>query len=67
MSFLSAVTQKYQVQGGETKTAVFMPKFKQLTYWKDTSSTTSVHCENKRAAQKIIDASGVEQELEIRK
>lgn len=44
-----------------------MPKFKQLTYWKDPSTTTSVNCENKMKAQKIIDASGVEQELEIRK
>jgi hypothetical protein len=67
MTFLSKIHAHYKIQSGETKTAIFMPKFKQLTYWKDSSTTTSVHCENKMKAQKIIDASGVEQELEIRK
>jgi len=65
MSILSKIHAHYQICSGETKTATFSPKFKQLTYWRDSSSTTTVNCANKEAAQKIIEKSKVEQELEI--
>lgn len=51
------------VKGGETKTATFTKKHRQLTYWTDSSTSTSIHCESADAAKKIIEKSGVEQEL----
>ena len=67
MSFFKKIQAQYQIQSGETKIAYFVPKFKQLEYWKDASSITTIHCENKDTAKKIIEKSKVEQELEIRK
>jgi hypothetical protein len=64
---LKKIQAHYRVHSGETKTATFMPKFKQLTYWTDSSTTTTVNCANKEVARKIIEKAGIEQDLEISK
>ena len=50
---------------GETKTATWSKKFKQLEYWTSRNTSGSVNAESKEQAKAIIKNSGIEQKLKI--
>lgn len=68
---LKLVKSKYmdrvKVLCGEIKTANFLPKQKELKYWTSKNTETTIQCDNLDKAKKIVEKSGVKQELEIKK
>jgi len=50
---------------GEQKEAVWHKKFKQLTFWKDRQTKTTVNAETLKQVKSIIKKSGVEQSLTV--
>lgn len=57
--------QVNKVLADQSREATFYKKFKELEYFTSRNTTTRVQCDSVKAAKKIIEKSGIEQQLKI--
>jgi hypothetical protein len=65
MKFLQKILAS-KVAGETPKKATFLKQHKQLVYFTSRNTSTTVNCETLEKAKKIVEKSGVKQELEIK-